>query len=122
MGWAKCGKALGNNYIYVGSEHKNLNLAASPLASNGKGPEQYRRWLWGRICAKDGAVLAELEKVTLSTQIAHWPEDYDIAVIVRKAVYWLWNQKPTPNIISDLDFSGQHGQSDLGWDGVRNYA
>ena len=47
---------LGNNYIYVGSENKGLSLPASPLAPNGEGPQEYRRWLWGRICAKDQAV------------------------------------------------------------------
>ncbi|MGB0384730.1 MAG: hypothetical protein ACPGWR_07895 [Ardenticatenaceae bacterium] len=113
---------LGNNYIYVGSEHKNLSLPASPLAANGKNPPEYRRWLWGRICAKDQAIGGSLGEVTLSTSIAYWPEDDDIAVIVQKAADWVWSQKKTPNVPSDLDYSGQFGQSDLGWDGVRNYA
>ena len=55
--------------------------------------------------------------MTLQTSIAYWPEDYDIAVIVHKAADWLWSQKPTPNVPSDLDYSGRFGQSDFMWDG-----
>lgn len=108
---------LGNNYIYVGPSITRLNLPASPLANDGKSPEQYRRWLFSRICASDSTILSELSKVTLHTSIAHWPEDESLAAIVQKAANWLWTQKPTPNVPSDLDYSGRFGESDFGWDG-----
>lgn len=108
---------LGNNFVYVGPSIKHLSLPASPVANDGKSPGQYRRWLWGRICAKDTAILSELSKITLHTQIAHCAEDTPIATIVQKAADWLWTQKPTPNVPSDRDYSGRFDQSHLGWDG-----
>ncbi len=92
---------LGSNVIVVGPAMERLSLPVSGLASNGKTRAEYRRWLWGRICAKDSVILDELSKVTLQTSIAHWPEDQAIASIVQKAADWLWLQKPTPNVPSD---------------------
>ncbi|MGB0979804.1 MAG: hypothetical protein ACPGVV_10435, partial [Croceimicrobium sp.] len=108
---------LGNNYIYVGSENRRLKLPESPLAANGKGAEEYRRWIWAQISAKDQAVIAELGKIVLSTSVAHWPEDTLVAEVVMRAADWIQRQKPEPNIISDLDYSGQFGEKDFGWDG-----
>lgn len=108
----------GNNYIYVGPAMERLSFPSSPLACNGKTPEQYRRWLWGRICAKDATILDELSAITLHTSIAHWPFEAAIAAIVQKAADWHWRyQRPTPEVPSDRDYSGQFGESDFGWDG-----
>ena len=37
-----------------------------------------------------------------------------------RAADWLQRQKPEPHIISDLDYSGQFGEKDFGWDGYAN--
>lgn len=109
---------LGNNYIYVGSENKALKLPESPLAANGKNAEEYRQWIWDRICAKDEAVLDELGKVVIATSIAHWPEEVAVAEMVMRAADWVTRYtKPEPNIPSDLDYSGQFGEKGFGWDG-----
>ena len=94
---------LGNNYIYIGSFNRNLKLSESPLAANGKDVEEYRQWIWQRICAKDKTVLDELGKIALATSIAHWPSMSAVAEVVMRAADWVQRQKPEPNIISDLD-------------------
>ncbi len=112
---------LGNNYIYIGSQNKGLKLPESPLAAKGKGASEYRRWIWKRICAKDEAVLNELGKVVLVTSIAHWPEELGVAEVVMRAADWVRRYtKPEPDIISDLDYSGQFGEKEFGWDGYAN--
>ncbi len=109
---------LGNNYIYIGPEHKKLKLPGSPLAANGKTAKQYRSWLWAQIRSKNEAVLTELGKMAIATSIAHWPEDSCIAEVVIRAADWVQRYtKPEPEVPSDLDYSGRFGESELGWDG-----
>jgi hypothetical protein len=96
-------QAFGPRWLYIGRSNPRAGLAQSPLANPFKVKEfggqpgatlpHYRRWLWQRIQAGDGAVLAALQSITPKTTLVCWCKPGPChGDVVRAAAAWLQGQ------------------------------
>jgi len=103
---AKLTAEFGDDWMYVGRQNPKLQLERSPLAnpfSNKHGANasyspdpiaDYKRWLWGRIKARDAAVIQALERIGPDTALVCWCAPNPChATVIAAAAAWLWKQK-----------------------------
>ena len=98
-------QAFGDKWVYVGRRNSAFGLPSSPLANPFRislstcrvaAVEAYRRWLWGRLQARDAGVLAALRAIDDNSVLVCWcsPEPCHAEVITRAAA-WLRQQQAT---------------------------